>query len=78
MSGGGLGMNHTLSGPADIVLQFGSYLIPLAVLEVYFYAQRSVRPAVKYGAASLVVAMTIVTAGGVAGAVAFMWGPYMM
>lgn len=78
MSGGGLGMNHTLSGPADIVLQFGSYLIPLAVLEVYFHAQRSVRPAVKYGAASLVVAMTIVTAGGVAGAVAFMWGPYMM
>lgn len=78
MSGGGLGMNHTLSGPADIVLQFGSYLIPLAVLEVYFHAQRSIRPVVKYRAASLVVAMTIVTAGGVAGAVAFMWGPYMM
>lgn len=78
VSGGGFGMNHTLSGPADILLQFGSYLIPLAVLEVYFHAQRSERPVVRYRAASLVMAMTVVTAGGAVGAVAFMWGPYMM
>jgi hypothetical protein len=78
MSGGGLGMNQTLSGPADIMLQFGSYLIPLIVLEGYFHAQRSTRSGVKYGAAGLMIAMTAVTAGGALGAVAFMWGPYMV
>jgi len=78
VSGGGPGMNRTLSGPADILLQFGSYLIPLAVLEVYLRAQRSTRSVVKRRAAILVIAMTLVTAGGVIGAIAFMWGPYMM
>ena len=78
ISGGGAGMNQTLSGPADIGLQFGSYLIPLAVLEVYFHAQQSPVPAVKYRAAGLVITMTVVTALGVAGAVALMWGPYMI
>lgn len=78
VSGGGLGMNRTLSGPADIVLQFGSYLVPLAVLEAYFRAQRSARPDVKYGVSALVLAAALVTAVGVAGAVALMWGPYML
>ena len=78
MSGGGLGMNHTLSGPADVVLQFGSYLVPLAVLEAYLQAQRSARPAVKRIVAGLVFVATLVTALGVGGAVAFMWGPYML
>ncbi|PVM84545.1 hypothetical protein DDF62_22670 [Caulobacter radicis] len=77
VSGGGIGMNRKLSGPADILLQFGSYLIPLAVLEVYFHAQCSAKSVVKHRAATLLIAMTVVTAGGVAGAVAFMWGPYM-
>jgi hypothetical protein len=78
VSGGGLGMNRTLSGPADIVLQFGSYLVPLAVLEAYLRAESGASPAVKYGVAGLMLAMTLITAVGVAGAVAFMWGPYML
>ena len=77
-SGGGLGMNRTLSGPADMVLQFGSYLVPLVVLEAYFQAQHSTRPAVKRLVAGVMIVMTLVTAGGIAGAVAFMWGPYMV
>ncbi len=78
ISGGGLGMNHTLSGPADVVIQFGSYLVPLGVVEAYFHAQRSSRPVIKYRVAGLVLGMTLVTVGGIAGAVAFMWGPYML
>lgn len=77
MTGGGLGMNNALSGPADVALQFGSYLIPLAVLEVYLRAQRSAAPWTKRLAAALVILATAVTAGGVAGAVLFMWGPFM-
>jgi uncharacterized membrane protein YozB (DUF420 family) len=76
-TGGGLGMNRTLSGPADVALQFGSYLIPLAVLEIYLRAQRSAAPWTKRLTALLVILATVVTAVGVAGAVLFMWGPYM-
>lgn len=78
ISGGGPGMNDTLSGPADVVLQFGSYLIPLAVLEAYLRAQDSRRPALKRGVAALVMLTTVLTAVGVVGAILFMWGPYML
>lgn len=78
ISGGGLGMNNTLSGPADIVLQFGAYLLPVAILELYFRAQRSRSSATKRWTAGLIVLATALTAVGVAGAVAFMWGPFMI
>lgn len=74
----GLGMNRSLSGPADVALQFGAYLIPLAILEAYLRAQRSARPQVKILAAALICAASVITAGGVAGAIALMWGPYMV
>lgn len=77
-SGGGLGMNRTLSGPADVVLQLGSYLVPLAVLEAYLRGQSSTKPAIKRFVAVLVLVMTLVTGGGIVGAIAFMWGPYMV
>ncbi|MGX1588852.1 DUF2306 domain-containing protein [Brevundimonas diminuta] len=75
---GGLGMNKTLSGPADVVLQFGAYLIPLALFEAYWRAGRSARRGLQR---LTVVAMGLaaaVTALGVFGAVVFMWGPYML
>ena len=75
---GGLGMNRTLSGPADVALQFGAYLIPLAMLEAYLRAGRSRRPAAKRLAAVGLGLATGVTALGVFGAIAFMWGPYML
>lgn len=77
VNGGPAGMNTTLSGPADLFLLFGSYLIPLAVLETYFAAQRGESVGGKSAAALLVVAMTGVTALGIFGTVAFMWAPYL-
>ena len=74
----GLWMTRTLSGPADIVLQFGAYLVPLAGLEAYFRAQTSRSRAVKRWVSGLILAMTAFMAIGIAGAVAFMWGPYML
>ncbi|MEO1251563.1 MAG: DUF2306 domain-containing protein [Pseudomonadota bacterium] len=74
---GPVGMTNNLDGPADIAIAFGCYLIPLAVLEVYFAAQRSQSAAPKYGAAVLVLAMTGLMAVGIFGTVAFMWGPYL-
>ena len=75
---GGLGMNQTLSGPADVVLQFGAYLIPLAVFEAYWRAGRSAKPAARRLTAAGMALAAAVTALGVFGAVAFMWGPYMV
>ena len=74
---GGLGMNNTLSGPADIVLQFGAYLVPLAVLEIYFRGQTSQHTSARHWVGGLVLLMTLVTMVGVGGAIAIMWGPYM-
>lgn len=74
---GGIGMNHSLSGPADIAIQFGAYLIPLAVLELYFRAQDSHARSIRRVAAGLVFLAAAITFVGVSGAVAFMWGAYM-
>lgn len=77
MSGGGMGMNRTLSGPADIVIQFCAYLLPLVILQAYLLAQKSHRASVKVWVGALVWLMTVVTAVGITGAIAFMWGPFM-
>lgn len=74
---GPVGMNRTLSGPADIVLTFGSYLIPLVLLEIYVAAARSRRMTPKMLAAVLTGIAALYTAVGVFGTVAFMWGPYL-
>ncbi len=74
---GPVGMNRTLSGPADIVLTFGSYLIPLVLLEIYVAAARSRRTTPKMLAAVLTGIAALYTAVGVFGTVAFMWGPYL-
>jgi hypothetical protein len=75
---GGLGMNKTLSGPADVVLQFGAYLIPLALFEAYWRAGRSARRGLQRLTVVAMVLAAAVTALGVFGAVVFMWGPYML
>ncbi|MES2033655.1 MAG: DUF2306 domain-containing protein [Pseudomonadota bacterium] len=76
VSGGGVGMNKTMSGPADVVLVFGSYLIPLAFVELYLRAQRG-GSTLQVAAALLIVAASAYTAVGMFGTIAFMWGPYL-
>ena len=74
---GPVGMTDDMSGPADIVLTFGSYLIPLALLEIYFAAAKATGPAPKALAAVLVFAASAYTAAGVFGTIVFMWWPYL-
>lgn len=74
---GPLGMNDSMSGPADIVLTFGSYLIPLMVLELYLAAGRSANPAFKGAVAVLLLVAAAYTAVGVFGTTMLMWGPYL-
>ena len=74
---GPVGMNRTLSGPTDIVISFGCFLIPLAIYELYRLAKHSRSATTKTAAAGLVFVSAGVTAIGVFGTVAFMWLPYM-
>jgi hypothetical protein len=74
---GPVGMSNNLSGPADIVLVFGSYLIPLGLLELYFRAGRSAHAAPMLLTAALVLVAAAFTAIGVFGTIALMWGPYL-
>lgn len=74
---GPAGLTDDMSGPVDTVLTFGSYLIPLALLELYFVAQRSRFAVVKVATAGLIGLAALYTALGVFGTVAFMWGPYL-
>ena len=74
---GPVGMNRTLSGPMDVVLVIGCYLIPLAIYELYRSASVSSNLPIRAAVAALVLAATAVTALGVFGTVAFMWLPYI-
>lgn len=74
---GPVGMNATLSGPADIVIAYGSYLIPLAGLELYFAAQRARSATTKRVTSAVVLCLTAVMGVGVFGATMFMWLPLM-
>ena len=74
---GPVGMTKDMSGPADIVMTFGSYLIPLAFLELYGAAERSADGVRKALTAALIVVTSAFTAVGVFGTIAFMWGPYV-
>jgi hypothetical protein len=66
---------HTFRGPALVALAFGQYLLPLAVLELYFLAQRRGSAAVQGVMAASLGMLTLVTAAGIAAAFMFMWLP---
>lgn len=74
---GPVGMTKDMSGPADIVLTFGSYLIPLAVLELHAAAARGSSGVLKVVAATVITLAAAFMAIGVFGAMAFLWGPYV-
>lgn len=68
------GMTDDLSGPMNVAVVYGSFLIPLAVLELYLWAKRS-GAAAKIAAAGVVTLAAGATAVGVVGATMIMWLP---
>lgn len=57
--------------------QFGSYLVPLAALELYFLAQDRGSAWGKVAVASLLIALTGATSVGILGMTAYFWWPLM-
>lgn len=68
------GMTDDLSGPMNVAVVYGSYLLPLAVLELYLWAKRS-GAAAKIATAGVVLLSAGATAIGVVGATMIMWLP---
>jgi hypothetical protein len=61
------GVADDMSGPTNIVIGFATYLLPLAVLELYFLAKRSPSVSGKFATAGLVFAAAVATSIGVYG-----------
>ncbi len=66
---------RSFTGPALNLIGIGQTLLPLAVAELYFRAQRSRTVAPKLAIAALLGVCTLLTAGGVASAGMAMWLP---
>lgn len=68
------GVGNNMDGPTDIFLMFASYLLPLAVLELYFRAKQSGA----FGKSAMSVVMFVAAAAtglGIAGASMIFWLP---
>lgn len=69
------GYSLRVDGPAFLVVSLLSWALPLAVLELYFAAQRSAKASLKHGVALLLGILALMTAGGALAAWLFMWAP---
>lgn len=68
---------ETFTGPFLSAISFGQYLIPLAIAELYFRAQRSTRVTQQLLTTSVLALSTLVTGAGIAAATLLMWLPRM-
>ncbi len=75
MQGRPPGVGSNMDGPTDIAVGFGSYLVPLALLEIYFWGKRTPSLAGKALAAGVTTLAAGATAFGVFGAIMVFWAP---
>ena len=76
---GPVGMDmKTFTGPALIFISYAQFLLPLAVVQLYFYAQSLNNNAVKISVGLLILVLTIATFAGVAAASMMMWFPRIL
>jgi Predicted membrane protein (DUF2306) len=66
---------RTFTGPFIAILSFAQFLLPLALLELYFAAQRSRSARLRVSTAAVLALATLVTAVGVGAATMMMWLP---
>lgn len=69
------GNSSKLDGPMDLFFSFACYLLPMAVAELVFWAQRQRSAAVKWSVASVMVLGCLVTFGGIAAIGFVSWVP---
>jgi hypothetical protein len=69
------GVTSDLNGPTDTAIGYAAYLLPLAVLELYFLATDNKNVALKLATAGVIGVSFIVTAAGIVGLTLFSWLP---
>ena len=75
---GGIGIDwETFTGPFLYFIGFAQYLLPLAMLEWYFRAQRSTNSAMQFAFSATLVALTAIMSVGIFQATMQMWLPRM-
>ena len=67
----------TFTGPALTTIAFADYLLPLAVLQLYFYTQDHAGSRGRVAMASGLFASTVVTAAGIVAASMMLWLPHL-
>lgn len=72
-----LGFKINYEGAIFVAVSFASWVLPLAVLELYLRTERSQRAAPRYAMATTLGLLALVTLAGSAAAVAFMWLPVL-
>jgi hypothetical protein len=72
---GALWSTENLDGPFDMVWAFASFLIPLAILELYLRADKRAGSKGKYAMSVGLFLVTIIMVIGIFGAFMFMWKP---
>jgi uncharacterized membrane protein len=72
-----LGGRESLDGPFGSFLDFGCYLVPLAVLELYLRAKEGGTPNGRFVMAGSLVVLTVLMGVGIFGIATFMWWPLL-
>lgn len=68
---------ESFTGPFLTILAFAQYLLPLAVLELYFRVQARRAPRGQIAMAAVLAVLTLAMGAGIAAAAAFMWLPHL-
>ena len=76
LNGGPAGIGPRMDGPFDIALGFAIFVVPLAVLELFFRAERG-GPGLKWATAGALAVVTGIMAVGIFGTVAIMWARFL-
>jgi len=69
------GSNGNLTGPFDMILNFAGYLVPLLILELYFFAKHKGNASVQFLMASFLIGLTVITGLGIYSAGNIFWLP---
>ncbi|MEO8927204.1 MAG: DUF2306 domain-containing protein [Caulobacteraceae bacterium] len=77
VNGGPVGIGKNFDGPFVIAWEFGCYLLPLAVLELYLRAKDKAGPGGRLAMAGALALLTVLTVVGIAGVYMFMWRPVL-
>ena len=72
-----LGQQMDYNSPAFLIVSYASWLLPIALPQLYFIAQASKRVGVVRSGSALLAFSALFTLGGAIAATMFMWWPYL-